>query len=220
MIKDPAEIDAAYRRCGDRPGARQGAGVPAAGPHRGGGRRRYHRSQGRGPFGGGVRDRRLRAQRRRPAPRVLRPGTAGRRYRRRRHRRPGGAGVQLRLHLHLQSGPASSEIAEQYAALQEAQAAAVAAVRPGDRRAGRRGRPRCARRCRAGWCSSCTAPATASGSRCTRSPTSSRAMIWHWPRAWRFPSSPASTCRDAGAPDRGHRHRHRRRRAAGQQPAA
>ncbi len=97
-------------------------------------------------------------------------------------------------------GEPDPEVAQQYSVLQRAQQAAVAggAARR-DRRAGRRRRPR--RAGQPGWPTrSCTAPGTASGCRCTRSPTSSRATTCRWRRAWRSPSSRASTSRASGVP--------------------
>ena len=70
---------AAQGRRRDRPGARPGARVPRARPHRSRRRRRYRQSHcGRRSFSGGVHHRRLRSARRRPAPRMLRAGAAGR----------------------------------------------------------------------------------------------------------------------------------------------
>ncbi len=114
------------------------------------------------------------------------------------------------------------EIAEQYAVLQRAQAGRGGRGPPrGDCRAGRRRRPRRAGRRRAWRSTSCTAPATASGCRCTRSPTSSPATSLPLARghgvqrrAGDLPTGPV------GRPHRGHRDRHRRRGTVGEHATA
>ena len=97
-------------------------------------------------------------------------------------------------------GDPDPEVARRYAVLQRAQQEAVNAVRPGvtaeqvDAWRAMCFRPKASHR------RSYTAPAMASGCRCTRSSTSSRATNCRWPKAWRSPSSPAFIFRASGAP--------------------
>ncbi len=75
-------------------------------------------------------------------------------------------------------GEPDPEVARRYAVLQRAQKAAVDAVRPGSHGANRSTPPPATCWPPKGWPRpSCIAPVTASGCRCTKSPTSSRATI-------------------------------------------
>lgn len=90
-------------------------------------------------------------------------------------------------------GEPSEEILEQYALLEQAQRASVDAVRPG---VSAEAIDAAGRDLLAGaglGSSSCTGPGTASGCRCTRSPTSLRATTFRSNRAWPSRSSREST---------------------------
>ena len=166
---------AARGRAGHRPGARAGSWLAAARPHRTAGRGRHRRGDpGRGPLPRRLRDRGLWPERRQPAPRavsdrVLRAGDA----------------VVVDIGGTMPSGYCSDctrtyvigapgpEFASYYEVLKGAQDAACAAVRPGvSARVGGRGGPGADHRGRLRRASSCTGPATGSGSRRTRTPTS------------------------------------------------
>ena len=97
-------------------------------------------------------------------------------------------------------GEPDQEVAQRYSVLQRAQQAAVEAVRPGSpQNRSTRSRAMCWPK-PASPTRSCIAPATASGCRCTRSPTSSRAMTCRSQKAWPFPSSRVSTFPASGEP--------------------
>ena len=98
-------------------------------------------------------------------------------------------------------GEPPAEFADYFAVLHEAQLAACAHARPGShRRVGRRRRAATSSPRRATATPSSTAPGTASASRPTRSPTSSRATPRCWRPGWPSRSSRASTCPAGTAP--------------------
>lgn len=117
-------------------------------------------------------------------------------------------------------GEPDPQIAEQYAVLQRAQAAAVAAVRPGVTAERVDEAAREVLTAAGLGSTSFTAPATASGCRCTRSPTSSPVTTYRWSRGWPSASNRGLSARPLGSTHRGHRDRDRGRRRTGQQPLA
>ena len=132
--QDPGRGGGAARgRRGDRPGARAGAGLAAAGPDRAGGGR-GHRGAivGRGPRPVRLHDRRLRAERGQPAPRGLGPGAAPRAtWSSWTSAGPCPAATARTAPGRTSIGEPPPEFAEYYQVLKDAQEAACAAVRPG-----------------------------------------------------------------------------------------
>ena len=128
--------------------------------------------------------------------------SSSRRPRRRRHRRHDGRRLLLRLHPHLRrrrrSHRPTSRTTTRCSRLRKPPRARRSAL--GSLRRLSTPPPATSSAAPGTATSSCTAPATASGWRSTRSPTSSPATTSRSSPAWRSASSRASTCRAATAP--------------------
>ena len=206
-----AEVEALRRgRRGHRRGARPGAGVAAAGPHRAGGRpptsptRSWPRGTPRVDFAiVGLRPQRARARTTAPSDRVHRSaGDAGGRRHRRHHAE--------RLLLGLAPAPTSvggrrrRSSPRYYAVLQAAQDAASPRSAGRHRRAGRRGGPRLI--AAAGYGEEFMhRTGHGIGLEAHEEPYIVSGNAGRWSPAWRSRSSRASTCRAARCADRRHR---------------